>query len=675
MMKLSSFSRTRRMRATIKSWAIVLAALAGMTAAYSPRAKADKAPDWLRAAAQEKLPEYPKQEQAVAIVLLKEQQRIVKDKGEIEIHTREAYKILRPEARNSGYAYGEAVLSNNTKISFFKAWTILRNGHEIELGDKDAAERSLSTYQIFSDLRMKYIKFAEVNPGSVVGYESVQIQQPYVFDDRWGFQGTVPVHRSRFLLQLPSGWTYSTFWANHEEVKPQNLGPNEYVWEIDDSPGIEVQPNMPPWEAIAVYMGIKYYPSDPAMRMKSTESWREIGLWYNDLTMSSRTPTAPVQQKVAELTSGMTDPIAKMKALAAFAQRQIRYAAIHVGIGGFQPHAVGDIYMHKYGDCKDKVTLLSTMLHEIGIESYYVLINDRRRMVHPDFPMTQFDHAILAIRLPDDIPDNVLFAVVKDPELGRLLFFDPTNEFVSLGYIPNYLQDNYGLVAGPKGGELIKLPLLPPPTNRLIRTAKMDLTAGGKLDGAVQEVLWGSPAQQERARILDAPPAKRAKVIENFLGNSLSDFVLTKASIGNLEQYDENLTLDYRVVVDSYAKIAGNLLIVRPRLVGSVGSSILSGKPRKYPIDFPEATRQDDVFDITLPEGYVVDELPKPVNVECPYGSYKSQVQMSGNTLHYTRTYEIKDVYVPTEKLDEVKGFLNQIAADERASAVLRRAN
>jgi hypothetical protein len=664
-----------KMRATIRFSAIVLAATVGVALGRSPCAGADKAPDWLRAAAQEKLPEYPKQDEAVVIVLLDEQQTTVKDKGEIEIRIRRAYKILRPEARNSAYGFALVGFSNNMKVTYFRAWTIMPNGHEMELKDKDVVERSVSSYEVFSDLGEKYLKFAEANPGSVVGYEAVQIKQPYVFDDQWWFQETVPIHRSRLVLQLPPGWDFSTVWANHEEQKPQVVGSNQFVWEIDDSPGIEVEPHMPPWHAIAVYMGIKYFPRDPAMRLKATGSWKDIGLWYNDLTASRRTPTPQIQQKVAGLTAGLTDPIAKMKALAAFAQREIRYAAIEIGIGGFQPHSASDIYFHKYGDCKDKVTLLSAMLHEIGIESYYVLINDRRRMVHPDFPMTHFNHAILAIRLPDEIPDNVLFAVVKDPELGRLLFFDPTNEFVPLGYIPYYLQDNYGLVSGPKGGELIKLPLLPAPTNRLMRSAKIRVNPSGHLDGDFEEVLWGSPAHEERAIFLSAAPAKRGKVFEDFLGNSLGNFTLTKASIGNLELYDQNLTLEYRVVVDDYAKTAGNLLILRPRVVDNKGSSILSGKPRKYPIDFKEATRQDDVFDITLPEGYVVDELPKPVDVECSYGSYKSQVQVSGNTLHYTRMYEITDVYVPTQKLDEVKGFLNKIAADERASAVLRRAN
>lgn len=172
---------------------------------------------------------------------------------------------------------------------------------------------------------------------------------------------------------------------------------------------------------------------------------------------------------------------------------------------------------------------------------------------------------------------------------------------------------------------------------------------------------------------MEVAPNLRAKVFENFLGSTLNNFTLTHASIGNLELYDQTLTLDYSFVSAGYAKAAGNLLIVQPRVVGTKGWNILAGKPRKYPIEFREATRQDDVFDITLPKGYVVDELPKPVKAECPYGSYQSEVVVSGNVLHYKRTYEITDVVVPTRKLDEVKDFFHQIAADEHSSAILKR--
>jgi hypothetical protein len=309
------------------------------------------------------------------------------------------------------------------------------------------------------------------------------------------------------------------------------------------------------------------------------------------------------------------------------------------------------------------------------VESYYTLVETERGIVTPEFPSVRFNHVILAIKVPNDVRTESLYAMVNDPSLGRILFFDPTDTYVPLGYLPSSLQDNFGLVVGPEGGELLAMPLLPAATNRLLRTGKLNLSASGNLDGTVQETRWGQPAESRRAQLLEVAPKMRAKVFEDFLGSTLNDFTLTRATVNNLDHYDETLTVEYSFVSERYAKSAGNLLIMAPRVVGTKGSNILAGKPRKYPIEFGEATRQDDMFDITLPAGYVVDELPKPVKAECPYGSYKSEIEVSGNVLHYKRTYEITDVIVPTQKLDEVKDFFRQIAADEHSSAILKREN
>jgi hypothetical protein len=317
---------------------------------------------------------------------------------------------------------------------------------------------------------------------------------------------------------------------------------------------------------------------------------------------------------------------------------------------------------------------LSTLLHEIGVESYYVLIDTNRGEVNPDFPSMNFDHVILAIRVPDHMKDNSFYAVLDQPKLGRLLFFDPTNPYVPLGYLPSYLQDNLGLVITPQGGTLVTLPLVAPATNRLLRTASLTLSPAGTLTGEVHEMRTGGPADDTRAKYLQVAPNERQKIIEGFLSGFLSNFTLTSASLTNLNQYDQTFVLDYEFVAQDYAKPAGNLLLLRPRVVGNKGSSLLAGKPRKYPIEFQETTRQDDVFDITLPAGYTVDELPQPVQAKCDYATYKSEVQVTGNVLHYKRTYEINDLVVPTEKLSEVREFFHQIAIDEKSSAVLKRA-
>jgi transglutaminase-like putative cysteine protease len=662
---------SRRRIISIIVLTLVLAA-AWVLPQSASRVQADNAPDWVRAVAQEKLPEYPKD--TVAVVLLDDQQTIVKDNGEIETRTRRAYKLLRPEAREN-YAAVVVHFDNETKLSFLKAWTITPSGQQIEVKEKDALESGMSGYELYSDTHIKYLKFPEANAGSVVGFEYVQRQRPFLFDDTWSFQEGIPTRRSRFTLQLPSGWEFTNHWANYDRQEPQTPSANQYTWEVRDVPAIEVEPEMPTMYAVAARMDIKYFPRDPKLRMKTTGSWNDLGVWYAGLTGESRVSSPAIKQKVAELTSGISDPLAKIRALTSYMQRQVRYVAIEIGIGGYQPHSAAAVFTHQYGDCKDKATLLSTMLREIGIDSYYVLINTTRGDVIPDFPSPRFDHAILAIHLPDNVEDPLLYGVVNDPKLGRLLFFDPTNEYVPLGYLPKYLQDNFGLVVSADSGTLISLPLLPASTNRLLRTAAMNLSPSGDLAGEVRELRWGGQAAATREAYLGVSPAERQKVLETFLGTFLTNFTLKTASVGNLDKYDQSMMLDYKFEVEKYAKTAGNLLILRPRVVGAKGSSLLTGKPRKYPIDLQETTRQDDVFDITLPAGYTVDELPQPVQAKCDYATYKSEVQVTGNVLHYKRSYEISDLVVPAKKLDEVRDFYRQIAVDEKSSAVLRRTN
>jgi transglutaminase-like putative cysteine protease len=633
---------------------------------------ADKAPDWMHEAARQTLPAYPPE--TVAVILLDERNTTVKDNGEIETLYRRAYKILRPEARDE---YGTVVVhfDSETKLSYLKAWAIPPSGPEYQVNEKDAIESGW-TEELYSDERRKGLQLPAVEPGSIVGYEYVQKERPYIFEDIWQLQHLIPVRHCRLTLNLPAGWEMATYWSNYVEVKPQPDGPTQYVWELDNLPAVEHEDDMPSWEAVAGRMTVKYYPRDSALRAKSSGSWRDIGLWYAQLTADRRQPTPEIQKKVAELTSNAPTLLNKMQALASFMQHDIRYVEIQIGIGGLQPHSADAVFRNRYGDCKDKVTLLSTMMHEIGVESYYVIVDTQRGIVVPAAPALAGNHAILAIRLPESVPTTNLYAIVEDPKLGRLLFFDPTSSYTPFGYLPYYLQDSYGLVAAPEGGELVHTPLLAPSASRLIRSAKFTLSPTGMLSGDVDEVRSGGEAASRRAEFQAVQPADRAKVVENIVGNSVNNFSIKSASVGNLDQYNLALTLKYNFVAENYARSSGNLLLVRPRVLGQKGGALGKEKDKKrlYPVELRDPSLQTDDFEITLPPGYVVDELPPPVEAKCDYGYYSSVVEVNGNTLHYKRTYEIKDVAVPAEKLDAFRDFLHQINSDERQSAVLRKA-
>ena len=140
-----------------------------------------------------------------------------------------------------------------------------------------------------------------------------------------------------------------------------------------------------------------------------------------------------------------------------------------------------------------------------------------------------------------------------------------------------------------------------------------------------------------------------------------------------LEDRAKPLILNYRFVAHNYAKKAGNLLLVRPRVMGQKSSGILEGKERKNPVEYDSTSLESDLFDITLPPGYQVDELPPPTSADCGFAEYKSSAKMEGNVLKYQRSFSVKSLLVPKEKLGDLKTFYRQVAGDERNNAVLKR--
>ncbi len=94
-------------------------------------------------------------------------------------------------------------------------------------------------------------------------------------------------------------------------------------------------------------------------------------------------------------------------------------------------------------------------------------------------------------------------------------------------------------------------------------------------------------------------------------------------------------------------------------------------KPRKYPVEFEASTLDTDQFSITLPPGYAPEQMPPPVNISDAFLDYKSQTTLTGNVLHYTRSYEVKTTFVPLKDLPQLQRDFQAISLDEREVAVL----
>jgi hypothetical protein len=662
------------MRIRIRVIAIFLSGLFGTACGpWVTSAAGGDAPSWMHALTSAPLPKHD--EKTEAVLLYSEEILVVQPNGKIKEIDREAYEILRP----SGRGFGKRMFGCDPdhRITSIHGWCIPATGKDFEVKEKEMQERGYADVEggeLFSDLRVKVMNIPAAEPGNIIGYEVEQEQRPHVLQDEWFFQRQVPVANAQYTLQLPPAWEYKAVWVNHADMPATAVGSNQWQWQLKDLPEIKPEEEMPPWKGVAGLMIVSSIP--PGGSMHGFLTWSEMGVWYSGLIQGRRDASPEIKQKVAELTAQKSSALDKMRALAEFMQKDIRYVAITLGIGGVQPHPARDVFSHRYGDCKDKATLLSVMLKEAGIDSYYVIINTERGGVTPATPphIGAFDHAILAIRLPAGIADPSLVATIQNPKLGRLLFFDPTDELTPFGELRGPLQANYALLVTPDGGELTELPQLSPSTSGVTRTGKLSLDVDGTLKGEVQEQRVGDAALYQRMAFgFVDKDADRIKPIEALMGYSVSSFQITKASIVNLQQTSKPFGYVWSFVAMNYGKPVGNLLIVRPRMVGVKSSGLLETKEaRQYPVEFRGPERDTDTFEISLPSGYEVDDLPPPADADFSFGSYHSRIEAKGNVLLYTRTYEIKELSVPVSKAEDLKKFYRIIASDERNAAVLK---
>jgi len=640
----------------------------------APTCKANSdAPYWMHSVANASLPA-PPDEKTAAVLLYSDVVLSVQSNGKLKRVERRAYKILRPEGRNFGRV--QADISSETRVVSMHGWCIPAQGKDYEVKDKDSLETSLTGLEngeLVRDVKSRILQIPASDPGNVIGYEIEIERQPYVLQDFWALQSTVPVREAHYTLELAPGWDYRAVWLNHPSIAPTPSGDKQFQWVVSDVKAIRPEDQMPPFESVASLMIVSLFPDNG--RNSGFKDWNSMAKWEENLSSGRRDASPEIKQKVAQLTSGAATPLAKMNALAAFMQKEIRYVAIQLGIGGWQPHPAPDVFTHRYGDCKDKATLLSSMLREIGVESYYLDINTVRGTITPDTPATRwFDHVILAIKLPDGASSPSLKLIMEHPKLGKLLIFDPTDEYTPFGELRGELQGSYALLVSSEGGELVKVPQLPAESSGVRRVAKLSLTQTGTLSGQVQDARLGDQAAEMRAALKSVgKDTDRIKPIENLLSQSLPNFSVTKASMINLQERELPFRFDFSFVAASYAKSAGNLLVIRPRVLGTKSSSLLETKEsRQFPVIFEGPRRDTDLIEIQLPSGYEVDDLPPPVDLDYSFASYHSKTEAAGDVLRYTRSLEVKELSVPVNKLEELKKFYRAIAGDERNTAVLK---
>lgn len=650
-------------------YSFLAAALIFISASPLCFARQDSVPDWVRDAAAQTLPTYPAETDAV--VLLDDTTYTVAANGQATEHRRYVVKILRPQGRDDAMVV--VPFDKDTKILSLHVWSIGPDGHQYAMKDNEIVQYGYPGQgDFFEDDKVEVAKAPGRDPGGVVAYEYEQRIRPLLTEKTWFFQSDLPSLSQRFTLELPPGYTFGTVWAHHEQTRAADLEDHRWRWEMKDVPAINLDHVLyrPSEMSLSGRMTVHY--DGPGIATDTDGTWKSIGEWYQGLSKDRMMATPEITAKANELAAGKTDFYDKAEAIGDFVQNQVRYFAIEMGIGGYQPHFAGDIFRNRYGDCKDKATLLSAMLSSVGIHSALMMVDTNRGVVDPDAPSIVGNHMIAAIEVPQGYSSPKLHSVITAKNGRRYLIFDPTWEKTPFGQLEHELQGSYGLLLEGEQSQIVALPVLSPELNTIRRAATFQLQPDGSLEGTVTEKRFGDISENRRTIYTTEDAKPQSDFLDNVLNQDFTTFKVSGFVVQNAASLSKDLTTSYSLHADRFAKVMGPLLMLRPRVLGSEGLEA-DHKARHVPINLRQTMQETDDFRIQLPAGYAVDETPDPVKLDLGFAAYESSSRVENNVLHYTRTYTVRQITLPADRYSDLQKLAGVIEADEQSRAVLKK--
>ncbi len=569
-------------------------------------------------------------------------------------------KILNERGKED---FSEAQIEYDTtyeKIELEYARTIKPDGTVADVGSRHIRDVSkYLNFPLYSNVHVYIISFPEITEGAVIEYKLKVYRNKLInkndFALNYPLQTSDPVISADFALSLPKASSvnikiinekYNNFGAQLEPAVEKTSNRVIYRWQFKAIPQIIPEPNMPATVQI-----------NPTILIATFKSWKAIYQWWWDLARDKIKADAAIKNKARELTEQLVSEEEKIRAIYNFCAQKIRYVAVEYGQAGFEPHKAEDIFRNKYGDCKDKAMLLVTMLKEVGVQAYPVLISTREYYdLNPDFPSMMFNHCIAAVIFQD-----------------QTIFLDPTAETCPFGDLPPDDQNRQVLVFKDDGYKIEVTPLYPAGHNLLKQDTVIKIGPDEGIVAGKSVFTYGMYSQSQRYWFLYTPPqlveeALKEKIQEISIGSQLQDY-----SVENLNDLNKPVVLNYKFKGGEYLTSAGNLRII-PQLTG-LDSGLVAKDKCRYPIDFNILDSKETDFSIELPPDFSVKYMPENVNEDSRWLKFSVQYRQEGRKIYFLQRAELKDTEVSEADYPKFKNFFEALAKKIKQRIVLERKN
>jgi cellulose synthase operon protein C len=471
---------------------------------------------------------------------------------------------------------------------------------------------------MYYDARARVLSFPQLAAGDVleVQWRLEDNALDNLLSDYWGdvdvMQSLHKKLRYRYVVEMPAGrqlfWNKAALpaWVTASQ-SPGPDGRTVYRFEARNVPRVVPEPNMPGWAEVAATLHLSTY-----------QTWDQVGRYWWGLVREQLTPNDELKKTVDKVLNGIDrkDTRKVVSALYSFVVTNTRYVALEFGIHGFKPYRVDRVLARRFGDCKDKASLIVAMLKLAGVESKLVLLRMRHlgRLGPEPASLAAFNHAIAYV-----------------PSLG--LYLDGTAEFHGPAELPASDRVANVLIVEPdKASVFSTTPEAKADDNATTLSLEVALKTDGSAEASGESVVVGQAAPELR-RAFQAP-ATRKNVFEQGWAQTLPGLTVHEVNVSDTAKLDVPLSVTFRLSTPRYAEAGPGLLRFFPLGAGRAFTQVLAPlAERKSEAVYPGVWANTFTFRYALPGGYAIEAMPEDVEERSPFGRVKLSARMESGKL------------------------------------------
>jgi hypothetical protein len=573
-------------------------------------------------------------------------------------------KILTEEGRK--YADVEIpFIQRNNDVVRLRARSIRPDGSVAEFDGK-VFEKTIVKARGLKYLA-KTFTLPDVQVGSIVEYfYTYDFKEHMLYESHWILSQDLFTKTARFSLKPYRGemWNVRWSWQVLPGTSRPEEGPDHVVrLESHNIPAFRTEDFMPPENELKSRVDFIY--SDEPFLQDVDKYWKKVGKELNGRVESFVGKQKAMQEAVAQIVAPSDPPDVKLRKIYDRVQ-QFRNTSYEISKTEQEqkrdkekePANVEEVWKRGYANGVNLTWLFLGLAKAASVEAYPVYVSDRRNYFFSSKTMDR-----------KKLDSNVVLVKLN----GKDVYFDPGAAFTPFGLLEWEETGVPGLRLDKDGGTWIQSALPESSDSKIERSAKLNLSQTGDLEGKLTVTFTGLEGMYRRVEEMHSDDAERKKYLEDEVRGYIPGGIeLELTNQPAWKSSSQALVAEFSLKIPGWVSGVGRRALLPIGIFGGTEKHIFEHADRVHPIYFQFPSEKVDDVNIELPAGWQVQSLPHPQKNDAHVVAYEQKAEVTTDSLHLTRKVVVDVLLLEPKYYPALQSFFQGVRTGDEQQIVLQ---